>query len=180
MHLPLPIILLWLDAARPYHGVNLHKDNTCCPQVCGTTCDKLHQVLDPEILGWGCWTSSLQRSFFGCQKLVSHLTLGAGFSSRLCTSPSDNFYLWVLTDRLAACPTAEWCLGRTPEPRQAEGQRDKKPALLGKAGSCEETFCAGDGVCAMPATWRAPLGWDAPPEGMEEGEEREQGRIVSS
>lgn len=113
---------------------------------------------DPEILGWECWTSSLQHSFFGCQKWVSHPALGVGFSSRLRTSPLDSFYLWVLTDRLAACPTAEWCLGRSPEPRQAEGQRDKEPAVLGKVGSCEETFRAGDGVCALPTP--GGLRWD--------------------
>lgn len=35
MHLPLPITLLRLDAAKVCYGVHLHKDNTCCPWLLG-------------------------------------------------------------------------------------------------------------------------------------------------
>lgn len=120
----------------------------------------------------------------GIQLQAAHIYFGQ-MSLFLC-----GCFPWVLTGRLATCPTARChvCLQNAlwagpPESRQAKGQRDKEAALLGEAVSCEETFGDGNGICALPASGaeaEAPLGWNVPPEGMEVGEERQGGELSAA
>lgn len=165
MHLPLPTSLLWLDAARAYHGGNLHKDLlstdlwdhlwqatlSARPRDPGSWARDAEAQVCSTVSGlWLPEISVSPNSGNGIQLQAAHIYFGQ-MSLFLCCCRR------VLTDRLATCPIAR-CHVRLqnaawagpPESRQAKGQRDKETALLGEAGNCEKTFHDVDRISLLP------------------------------